>query len=236
MAEYADDAYKAFQSFQHGSGAMFGQNAVAALDLAFPTLGYFQREAEAPGPWAQGTGELKNLLLSCVNAGLEGLPCTQVQAALFTQEVHRALSATFGQPSKGVGATETGAMDAEAGVGIASAHAQVQRNQLEKGRAEALMMKCTGDGSDADSLAACQAAASAAQIEELSQTAAMSDQLAEATRLEAVRVAQENAKRKRELEEVQVRQQMVKDAAQHLGDANARIETDGITILGPGNP
>src|SRR5919106_131431 len=207
LAGYADDAYRTFKHFRDYTADMFNADAAAALDAAFPELSRLRREASGTGPWAEGTGELQRTFVRCLKGGATG--CAELQDALTAKDARGALDAAFGASRT----LEERAMDHEAAVGIAASHAQTQRNSVRRARAQLLLEACAGEGASTESIAACQAAASVAEIEQLHQSAAMSDQLAESNRLEAIQVAQENARRKRELRERERRRQLMLEGA-----------------------
>jgi hypothetical protein len=196
VAGYADDAVRAYQSFQTMGSQLFSGNAVSVLSTAFPEVGEIQRAASGTGPWAQGTGELTRVISAC----LTGSACFQTGAPVTVANAKTAITGTFGQPLPVAGGIETQAMDHEAATGIAAASSQLGKDQEARTQAKALMKNCTG-GTDDDSLAACQAASGAATILQAQQTADLTDQIAESNRLESVRVAQENGRRKREIDE-----------------------------------
>jgi len=230
VAGYADDAVKSFKAFQKSGAEMFRDGADSALDRAFPDLAYFRSEASRTGPWAQGTGELQLMVSYCVRGGLTGPGCTQVQEALTLKQARSALSATFGTTPPVAGAVEIRAMDHEAAMGMATSSAQVGRDAIARQQAKGLMERCTG-GTDDDSIAACQAAANAASILGVEQGADVADQLAEANRLQAVRVAQENGKRKRETNEAIERRQLILDGAQRMGAEPMQVKTEGLEVF-----
>ena len=55
---YADDAVTAFKDFSAFGTEVFTQPQ-QAMEGLFPDLQYFRQEASNTGPWAQGTGELR---------------------------------------------------------------------------------------------------------------------------------------------------------------------------------
>lgn len=234
VAGYADDAYQAFKNFQNFSGQVFAQNLEQALETAFPDLGYLRREASRTGPWAQGTGELQAIVRYCIQTGATGFSCAEAQEAITLKQARSALAATFGTTPAVAGAIEVNAMDHEAAVGMASSSAQVGRNAITRAQAKALMTKCTGEG-DEDSIAACQAAANAAAILEVQHNADMGDQLAESTRLQAVRVAQENGRRKREINDAIERRRVLMDGARHMAPRQVQVRTEGVSFFPEGD-
>jgi hypothetical protein len=239
MAGYADDAYRAFNAFKNYNGQVFAKELGQALDNAFPDAAYYRREASGTGPWAQGTGELQRMVAYClgdmVRSRVGASACTSLQENISTAQARRALSATFGTVPAVAGSTEIRAVDHESAGAISSSFAQVNRDSVARTQAKALLAQCQNtDGADDDTIAACQAAANTAQIEQLSQMTELTDQVAESNRLQAVRLAQENARRKREINDVIEQRKVILDGADQLGAEPGEIHTDGIKFFDDG--
>ncbi len=197
VAGYADDAYNAYKGFESMGKGLFSGSALDVLTTTFPELGDIQRAASGTGPWAQGTGELQRLIYGCLGGGA----CFQTGAPVTVANAKQAIDGTFGPPLPVAGGIETQAMDHESATGMAGASSQIGKDGIARAQARELMKNCTGEASDENSLASCQAAGGAASILQAQEAADLTDQIAEANRLQAVRVAQENARRKREIEE-----------------------------------
>lgn len=201
VAGYAQEAYEAFQAFRNLNGEQILGSFQAAMDQAFPEIGYFRQQASGTGPWAHSTGELQRMVTMCLSG--PGGSCVQAQEALRTEDVRDSLALTFGTPLS----LDTNAADFEAAQGIASAHAQEQRNVAVRGISQDLLRACV-DGASASAVA-CQAAANTASVHELVKLSEISDQISEQTRLQAVQVALKSAERKREIEEADARRRII---------------------------
>lgn len=231
IAGYADEAYQAYQHFAQYSGERFGQDALSALDSAFPDIGYFRREASRTGPWAQGTGELQALVSYCFKGLAKpggGQGCVQLQEALSLRQTQAAIQGTFGTAPVMAGSIEVRAVDHESAVAMAASASQFERNRLTRSEADGLLESCRDADGD---LAACQAAAGTAQIRQLKASADIADQLAEANRLQAVELSQSNARRKRELNEALERRRLVLEGTETLAEQPVRVKTEGVDFF-----
>jgi len=232
LAGYADDAVKAFNSVKSLNGAMFGQSVVNGLDLAFPEVAQIQNDvAQHNGlsTWGQGTGELGMLVTGCARYGPGGFSCGQLQRAVTAEDARKTISATFGTaPATSPRAT---AMDSDAAVGLAASSSQVGRNQVTRAQMAALLEQCSG-GTDSDSIAACQAAANAAQIQGVQTQSYLSDQAALQTRLQADHLAQANAEHKDSLARQEAERQLLLEGSDKGALRPVSVKTEGIDILG----
>jgi hypothetical protein len=223
---YADDAVRAFKDFQS-----FGEDVLqapqAAVDQLFPDLQYFRAEPSNTGPWAQGTGELQRMIRYCLGSTV-ARGCAEFRDAVTAKQARAALEQTFGTTA--ASNLEVNAADYEASVAMASASAQLGRNAVTKEQAAALMRRCT-EGNGDGAAAACQAAAHAASILQMQQLAGISDSLAEANRLQAVEVAQQNAERKRELNEALERRKAVLAGTKRLAPTQVELRTEGLSFF-----
>ena len=70
----------------------------------------------------------------------------------------------------------------------------------------------------------------------MQQLAGVTDALAEANRLQAVRLAQENAARKRELSEALQRREAVREGGRRLAPPRVEVRTDGLGFSSGGEP
>ena len=235
VAGYADDAYQAFNEFQHFNAELFRQDVTRSLEMAFPDVGYFRRQASDTGPWAKGSGELQRLITLCLTGGTAG--CTQVQEAITLQQARDALSSTFGTAPEG--AYDLKAVDHEAAVAIASSSAQQGRSAEAREVSKRLLSQCGVDpvgnviskSRDPRVLAQCQAAAASAQIVALQQNADLADQVAETNRLQAMQLAQKNQDRKRELYEAMERRFFLLESANGAAYRPVPVETEGFNLL-----
>jgi hypothetical protein len=239
LASYADDASRAFKSFEKMNADVFSQDVADSLERAFPDVGYYRREASRTGPWAEGTGELQRLVAFCIRGEItgRGAACATLEENITTAQARKAISATFGTMPPVAGSVEVRAVDHEAASAVSASFAQTNRDAVTRARAKALLSQCESlDGSEGeDTIAACQAAANSAQIAGLAQAADLTDSVAELTRLEAVRAAQENARRKREVTDViEQRAQIIKGAEEIGIDRGAEVRTEGVRIFDEG--
>lgn len=233
VAGYAEEAYQAYQHFSQYSAERFGQDALGALDTAFPDVSYFRREASRTGPWAQSTGELQSLVAFCFSGLTKGKKgtCIELQQALTLRQAREAIQGTFGVAPHVAGSIETRAVDHEASVAMTASASQFERNKITRSEADSLLEQCTDDEGN---LAACQAAAGTAQIRQLRASADIADQLAEANRLHAIQLSQQNARLKRELNEAAERRQLVLEGTGALGEKPVKMRTDGFEFFNEG--
>src|SRR5262245_54759990 len=99
VAGYADDAYRAFKSFQSYSAELFAGGVGQGLETAYPDVAYFRRQASGVEPWARGSGELQRLVKLCIG-GPAG-SCGDFQEAINYQQAREALASTFGTAPSG---------------------------------------------------------------------------------------------------------------------------------------
>lgn len=233
LAAYADDAVKTFNAFRSYSLELFRQDVTQALESSFPELSYFRRQASGTGAWAKGTGELQRLVSYCVRAVLsgekDGTGCAQLQETLSLQQARSAITSTFGTVPPVAGVAEVRAVDHEAAVALSASSADVARNQVTRLNAKALLAQCTGKNASSES---CQAASHAAQIEQLRQGAYLGDQMAESNKLQSMRLLQENARRKREMNEAVDRRRLLVDGAGQAAPPSVEVRTEGVNLLG----
>lgn len=215
LTSYAAEAAAEFQEFQQLGARVFSGDVTAALDATFPDLAYFRAAAASGGhDLFQSRGELSQMVRVCVAQGR----CTEVQGALSLQQATRNISATFG--TSPAGDIEGHIMDQQAALALASAQAQMGRDEVLRLTARALMERCTS----AKDLSACQAAGSVAQIAALEQSAAIADQLAQANTLQATQLAHESAARKREQRGAQQREEFLEQAVDLFAPAPPPVE------------
>jgi len=227
LAGYAQEAAQAFKGFQKSKGAaLFSDNINAALDSAFPDLAYFRAEAARTGPWAQANGELGRLVRLCLSGGSGS--CIQVQEALTLQSARASVSATFGTASPKD--LQARILDDQAAVSLSMSSAQAGRSALARAKAEELMRQCTLGGN----LAACQAAAAAAEIAGLEQSADIADHLAQANTLQAMQLAERNGARKQEQADAQARHHFLESAAKTFGAGPPSVKTEGFNLFEEG--
>ncbi len=228
VASYADDANRAYQHFSHYSGQMFRDDVTRSFESAYPDIAYFRREASS-GPQLDGSGGLGRLLSYCIS-GRNGNQCVALQQALSLQQARDNITTVFGPAHPVAGYAEMKSVDDEAGLAIAASSSQTGRDQIARAKAESLQQQCTEDTDDSN-LAACQAAGSLAQIETLKQSTELTDEVAESNRLQALRLAQENAKRKREIGESIERRQIILEGAQNMKLRPPQLKAEGLDVF-----
>jgi len=235
VAGYADEAARAFNSVKTLNGQLFGQSVVNGLGNAFPEVARIQNDLQGHSQWAQSTGELGLLLTGCARYGPNTPACTQFQRAVTATDARTAISNTFGIAPTGpnLGARRAQAIDDDAAVGLATSASQVGRGQVTRAQAQALMDACAGVADD-DSIAACQAAANAAQIQGLSHQSHMADQMAVQTRLHADQLAAENARHKQELVARDAQTAFLKEASERGQPGPTQVRTAGADFFGDG--
>jgi hypothetical protein len=228
VASYADDAYQAYRHFSQYSAGMFRDELTRSFESAYPDLAYFLREASS-GPQIDGSGSLGRLLSYCVSANT-GSQCIELQQALSLQQARNNIATLFGPAPAVAGYAEMKSIDDEAGLAVAASASQTGRDQIARAQAQSLREQCTGNTDD-DSLAACQAAGSLAQIQVLKQSTELTDQVAESNRLQALRLAQENAKRKREIAESIERREIILEGANNMTPRPPQLKADGLDVF-----
>ncbi len=223
LASYAHDAASAYRSFKDSGGHLFDANVTAALETAFPDLAYLRAEAQQPGPWGAGRGQLQRLVRLCLTTKGQ---CREVEQAMSLAQTREAISATFGTvPDEDV----RGRLAREhVAVALTAASGQAGRSIASRQRAEELMAQCTRGVS----IEACQAAAAAADIAQLQQGADIADQLAQNTTLQALEVADRDAERQRVAREDAARQELLHHAADAYAPRVQSVKTDGINLFG----
>jgi hypothetical protein len=232
VAGYADEAVQAFNAMKNFNGQLFGQSLVSGLNNAFPEVARIQNDLSGKSQWAQSSGELGLLLSGCLGSGLFNSgtsSCIQLQRAVTVADARSAVTKTFGTAPPQ--ATRAQAMDDDAAVGLSASASQVGRNQVTRAQAQALMAACTG-GTDDDAIAACQAAANAAQIQGLSHQSFMADQMAVQTRLQSDVVAQENAKHKDEIQARTAQTSFLSETSDRIQPTPTQVRTEGADIFG----
>lgn len=229
VAGLAQDARDAVDSFQRFNA---GKLVERSADRVFPDIGYFRNEL-ARSRFGEGRGELSALLTSCVRASTQSRSCSELDEVLSVSSARSALEVAFGKTPGGAAATEVEVVDSEAALAVAVSSSDVARNrEVRRVVAEDLAF-CERQGLKAGfDVAACKQAASAqAQLEQLRQAAFISDQLAEANHLQALRLAQENARRKRELQDAAELRELVRQAGSLSAPSNLRLKTESSRLL-----
>lgn len=228
IAGYADDAYRTFEAFKKYNAELFSRDALQSLELAFPDVGYFRREASGAGPWARGSGELQRLVSLCLS-GAAG-SCTQYREAVSFADTRRALAETFGVAPEG--AHDLAAVDYESAVALAAASAQEGRSTRARQVSKLLQAQC--QGKDAAGLAACQAAGASAQVEALRAQADIAEQVATGNRLQSMQLQLQTSARKQAHAEAERRHALLLEGALQSSPQPTPVKTEGFSLLSPG--
>lgn len=226
VAGLAQEAKDAFDEFSQLNTDLLGEGR-AMLDEAFPEVGRIRDEAayvSAGGRWASSNGELRRMVKVCLTGG----NCTEARQALSYNETRTAITTVFGLAPTGM----LDAVDTEAAVAVTASAAQEGRGAATRAYAEELMQQCVNKRATGaeTALAACQAAAAAADIAALEGNANVADGVAQGNRIAAMQLMLESEKRKRELQEAQERRELLFEGAQQLMQPPPRIETEGFDL------
>ena len=217
LASYAAEARDEFREVQSVGAKVFSGDVMSALDSTFPDLAYLRSEAAAGGEaWFHSNGEIAQTVRLCLSQGT----CAEVQAAQTLASARAALENTYGAAA--ASDVKSRVADEQAAVALSASQGQVGRNEVLRLTARELMRKCTG-GRD---LSACQAAAAAAEIANLEQSAAISDQLAQGNTLQALQLAAHTEEQKRALQALHQREAVLKHAADLFAPAPPPVLTD----------
>ncbi|WNZ66222.1 hypothetical protein QEG98_42140 (plasmid) [Myxococcus sp. MxC21-1] len=217
LTSYAAEAAAEFDEFQRLGARAFTGDVGAALDSAFPDLGYIRRQAASDGAGMfRNERNLSRTVRFCLSSG----NCAEVQEVQSLRDVTRSISAAFG--TSPAGDVETRVMDEQAALAIVSAESQMARNEVLRLQAAELMKRCT----EAKDLSACQAAASVAEIAALEQSAAIADQLAQANTLQATELAHQAAERRRQETAAQQREEFLRHAVESFTPMPPAIRLD----------
>lgn len=238
VAEYAEDAAQAARTFQRLSVRELGQRFQSQLDVAYPDLERFRREAlEVSGmsgsAWAKGAANLERLSNYCIGDASGRTPaCAQLRNELTGQKVLAALAATFGSD----GTAQAKAVEAEVAAALRADAAQARVADLQKLRLRELLRLCNrttdlGGSHEAKRFAdECSLAAQEAQLLHLAEGQETNVKLSEIARLQALGIEQRNAELRRELAEREARRAALTDGIAGLAEQRVTIRSGG---LGP---
>lgn len=236
VAGYAQDAYDTYQALR-----TFNLTAASADDIlasTFPDIAYFRGEVSGGGPWLHGNGSLRRAIRTCLmdqadayRAAQEGRAhrpvCVELDDVLTAGEVRRNLSSLYGPVLPSYDARAQLAVDGIAAGAISGSMAAAAKGRVSQANAKAMMAACTGDNPDA-----CRTEAQVAQIQSLNSLGQVNEQLAKQNELAAMRLAQENAKRKREVLEQIEQRQIVVDGMKAASKTQTQIKVEGYNIFG----
>jgi hypothetical protein len=220
LVGFANQARTVFTQFAHSRVGDFGADALGLAAGTRPAADK-TRLASGVAAWAPATGELKPSTTQCVTTSGSSA-CRQMHDAITPTEAQGALRSTFGpalHPD-----TRAGDYEVSRALSLADTHQQ-QESSRAAVSAASRSAACTS-GSDA---AVCGLAQTARQESQLD---TMNEQLAEGNRLQATRLALQNAERKRTLDEAQERRQAVTEGAKALKPPGVSVSADGVSLLG----
>lgn len=222
LVGFATQAQAAFTSFARGRVADFGADA---LGLAKGTSPVSDKSRLASGvvPWAPATGELTTVASQCVPAGGAGTSaCREMHTAITPTDAQTALSGTFGPALR----PDTQAGDYEASRLLSAADTHQQQESARAAVSAASRSTACVSGGDSTVCGLAQTARQESQLDTVNQ------QLAEGNRLQATRLALQNAERKRALGDVQERQAVVLEGLKALRTPAVSVQGDGVNLLG----
>lgn len=220
LVGFASQARSVFTEFAHTRVGDFGADR---LGLAAGTASPTDRSRLASGvaPWAPATGELKPISIQCVTTS-GASACRQMHDAITPGEASAALGSTFGPALH----SDTRAGDYEASRALSLADTHQQQESSRAAASAASRSAACASGSDAAVCALAQTARQESQLDTLN------EQLAEGNRLQATRLALQNAERKRTFEETQERRQAITDGTKALKPPGVSVSADGVSLLG----
>jgi hypothetical protein len=220
LVGFANQARTVFTQFSHARVSDFGADALGLAGGALPPSDK-SRLVSGVAPWAPATGELKPSVAQCITTSGSSA-CRQMHDAISPRDAQNALSSTFGPALQ----SDTRAGDYEASRALSLADTHQQQESSRAAVSAASRSAACASGSDA---AVCGLAQTARQESQLD---TINEQLAEGNRLQATRLALQNAERKRALGEAQERRQAIIEGAKALRPPTVSVSGDGITLLG----
>jgi hypothetical protein len=220
LVGFASQARTVFSQFARTRVGDFGADGLGlAAGTAFPTDR--SRLTSGVTAWAPATGELKPSTTQCVTTS-GSAACRQMHVAVTPADAAGALRSTFGPALH----PDTRAGDYEASRALSLADTHQQQESSRAAVSAASRSAACASGSDA---AVCGLAQTARQESQLD---TMNEQLAEANRLQAMRLALQNAERKRTLDEAQERRLAVAEGSKALKPPGVSVSADGVTLPG----
>jgi hypothetical protein len=222
LVGFADQAKTAFSSFAHSRVADFGADALG-LATGTPPVSDKSRLASGVAPWAPATGELKQVANQCVDAAGAGSPaCRQMHTAITPSDAQTALSSTFGLALH----PDTRAGDYEASRALSASDTHQQQESSRAAESAASRGAACVSGGDSTVCGLAQTARQESQLD------TVNEQLAEGNRLQATRLALQNAERKRALGEAQERHAVLSEGLKALRPPAVSVQGDGVSLLG----
>ena len=227
-AGYAKDAVDAFEAARNFNFSTL--SAEDLLDEAFPDAARVQRDLKR-GDWWQADPGMRRAARLCfsevINGKKSGNRCHEFEDKADAQQIRDNLDKTFG--TKAVTLATAAARDSAARAIAIGDNARSRSEATRTFAVHALDDTCAG----AKDPSACQAAANIASIRTLDELTRVNDQLAEANRLQAIRVQQEAARRERDLQESNSQLQLAIDSSKRAFQPPPTVEvTEGVDLLG----
>jgi hypothetical protein len=220
LVGFASQARTVFTQFAHTRVADYGADALG-LAAGTPSPSDKSRLASGIAPWAPATGELKASATQCVTTSGNSA-CRQMHDAITPSDAESALRSTFGPALH----PDTRAGDYEVSRALSLADTHRQQESSRAAVSAASRSAACASGSDA---AVCGLAQTARQESQLD---TMNEQLSEGNRLQATRLALQNAERKQTFDEAQERRQAVTEGAKALKPPGVSVSADGVSLVG----
>ena len=220
LVGFASQARTVFSQFARSRVGDFGADGLGlSAGTASPTDRI--RLTSGVAAWAPATGELKPSATQCVTISGSSA-CRQMHNAVTPTDAAGALRSTFGPALY----PDTRAGDYEASRALSLADTHQQQESSRAAVSAASRSAACASGSDG---AVCGLAQTARQESQLD---TMNEQLAEGNRLQAMRLALQNAERKRTLDEAQERRLAVAEGSKALKPPGVSVAADGVNLLG----
>jgi hypothetical protein len=220
LVGFANQAQAAFGSFAHTRVADFGAD-VLGLAHGTPPVSDRSRLASGVAVWAPATGELTTVASQCA-ASAGSSACRQMHTAISPGDAETALSSTFGPALH----PDTQAGDYEASRLLSAADTHQQQESSRAAVSAASRSAACASGGDSTVCGLAQTARQESQLDTIN------TQLAEGNRLQATRLALQNAERKRALGEAMERHAVVGEGLKALRTPVVSVQGDGASLLG----
>jgi hypothetical protein len=222
LVAYTEEARGAFGRFQHYSVADFGDDAFGLSGGTLPVADA-RRLASGLSGWAPATGELQASFRRCVASESTGSSaCRQLRSSISPADAEQALARTFGPALS----PETQAADYEVARGLSAADTHQQQERARAVASASSRSQACGSAGDSTVCGLAQTARQESQLD------TANEQLAEAVRLAAVRLALENAERKRALGEAHERRDVLLEGLKALETPALDVQADGVSLAG----
>ncbi len=217
MVGFATQAQSLFSRFASTRVADYGADNFG-LARGTPPVSDASRLASGVAAWAPATGELQAVAPQCDGASA----CRQMHNAVSPADARTAVSGTFGPALR----PDTQAGDYEVVRALAASDTHQQQESSRAAVSAASREAACASGGDASVCGLAQTARQESQLDTVNQ------QLAEANRLQATRLALQNAERKRALGEALERREAVAAGLKALRTPRLVVSGDGVNFLG----